>query len=103
MMIVHVIIHVKPEYVSAFTTATIENAQNSLQEPGVTRFDLLQQEDNSNRFLLVEIYKSPEDAVLHKETDHYKKWRDTVADMMAEPRRSEKFSLIYPIGSVPSK
>jgi len=102
-MIVHVIIHVKPEFVSAFTAATIENAQNSLQEPGVTRFDLLQQQDNPDRFLLIEIYKSPEDAALHKETEHYKKWRDTVADMMAEPRRSEKFSLIYPSGPIPTK
>jgi (4S)-4-hydroxy-5-phosphonooxypentane-2,3-dione isomerase len=102
-MIVHVIIHVKPEFVSAFTAATIENAQNSLQEPGVTRFDLLQQQDNPDRFLLIEIYKSPEDAASHKETEHYKKWRDTVADMMAEPRRSEKFSLIYPSGSIPTK
>jgi quinol monooxygenase YgiN len=96
MMIVHVHIYVKPEYVTLFIEASIENARNSLQESGVTRFDLLQQQDDPNRFLLIEIYKSLEDAASHKETAHYKKWRDTVAIMMEEPRKSEKYLLIYP-------
>jgi len=99
MMIVHVHIHVKPEFVTLFKEASIENAHNSLQESGVTRFDFLQQQDDPNRFLLIEIYKSIEDAAIHKETAHYKKWRDTVAEMMAEPRKSEKYLLIYPIGA----
>jgi quinol monooxygenase YgiN len=102
-MIVHVFIHVKPEFVTAFKAATIENARKSLQEPGVTRFDLLQQQDDPNRFLLVEIYNSSDDAASHKETDHYKKWRDAAAEMMAEPRRSEKYSLIFPLGSESTK
>jgi (4S)-4-hydroxy-5-phosphonooxypentane-2,3-dione isomerase len=96
MMIVHVYIHVKTEFVTLFKEASIENAQNSLLESGVTRFDLLQQQDDPNRFLLIEIYKSIEDSAFHKETAHYKKWRDTVAEMMAEPRKSEKYFLIYP-------
>jgi (4S)-4-hydroxy-5-phosphonooxypentane-2,3-dione isomerase len=98
MMIVHVHIHVKPEFVTLFQEASIENAHSSMKESGVTRFDLLQQQDDPNRFLLIEIYKSLEDAAFHKETAHYKKWRDTVAIMMAEPRKSEKFLLIYPMG-----
>lgn len=98
-MIVHVHIHVKPEFVALFKEASIENARNSLQESGVTRFDLLQQQDDPNRFLLIEIYKTLEDAAYHKETAHYKKWRDTVAEMMAEPRKSEKFLLLYPTGA----
>ena len=96
MMIVHVHIYVKPEFVTLFQEASIENARNSLQESGVTRFDLLQQQEDPNRFLLIEIYKSIEDAASHKEAAHYKKWRDTVAIMMAEPRKSEKYLLIYP-------
>lgn len=98
-MIVHVHIHVKPEFVALFKEASIENARNSLQEYGVTRFDLLQQQDDPNRFLLIEIYKTLEDAAYHKETAHYKKWRDTVAEMMAEPRKSEKYLLLYPTGA----
>jgi (4S)-4-hydroxy-5-phosphonooxypentane-2,3-dione isomerase len=99
MMIIHVHIYVKPEFVTQFKEASIENARNSLHESGVTRFDLLQQQDNPNRFLLIEIYKSTEDAAFHKETAHYKKWRETVAEMMAEPRKSEKYLLLYPMGT----
>jgi autoinducer 2-degrading protein len=97
MIIIHVHIHVKIEYIAAFREASIENAQNSLQESGVMRFDFLQKQDDPSRFLLIEIYRSINDPALHKETAHYKKWRDTVADMMAEPRTSEKYDLIYPI------
>src|SRR5207237_8995475 len=86
MFIVHVHVHVKPECVEAFRHATIENAQNSLQETGVGRFDLVQQRDDSTRFVLVEVYRDEASVAAHKETTHYKKWRDTVADMMAEPR-----------------
>jgi len=96
MLIVHVHIHVKPEYINEFKAACIENAKNSIQEPGVVRFDFIQQQDDSNRFMLVEIYRTPEDALKHKETAHYAKWRDTVADMMAEPRQSVKFTNIFP-------
>ena len=92
MLIVHVHVHVKPDCVEAFKAATIENARNSIQEPGIARFDLAQQPDDSTRFVLVEVYRDTNAPARHKETEHYKTWRDTVADMMAEPRRSEKFN-----------
>jgi quinol monooxygenase YgiN len=96
MFIVHVHVHVKPESVARFRQATLENARNSIQEPGVARFDVLQQQDDETRFLLVEVYREPEDASRHKETAHYQVWRDTVADMMAEPRSSVKYANLYP-------
>jgi len=96
MLIVHVFVHVKPDRVEAFRTATLENARNSLQEPGIARFDVLQQQDDPARFLLVEVYRTSEDPARHKETAHYQKWRDAVADMMAEPRTSVKHTNVFP-------
>ena len=96
MFIVHVHVKVKPECIDAFRHATIENAQNSLQEPGVARFDVVQQLDDSSRFVLVEVYRTEAAVAAHKETAHYKTWRDTVADMMAEPRSSVKFANVFP-------
>jgi len=96
MLIVHVHAHVKPEAVRAFREATIENARNSAREPGVMRFECIQQSDDPSRFLLVEIYRSPQASADHKETAHYQRWRDTVADMMAEPRSSVKYSAVFP-------
>ena len=96
MLIVHVFTHVKPDKVEAFRAATIENAHNSITEPGIARFDVIQQQDNPTRFVLVEIYRTAEDPKKHKETAHYQKWRDTVADMMAEPRTSVKYINVYP-------
>lgn len=96
MFIVHVFIHVKPENLEAFKAATLENARNSIQEPGIARFDFLEQADDPNRFVLVEVYRTPEAAAAHKETAHYATWRDTVADMMAEPRSNIKFSNMAP-------
>ena len=96
MFIVHVFIHVTPECVAAFKLATLENAQSSIQEPGIARFDFVGQLDDPNRFVLVEVYRTPEDAGKHKETAHYATWRDTVADMMAEPRSSTKYSNLAP-------
>jgi quinol monooxygenase YgiN len=96
MVIVHVHAHVKPEHVEAFRQATVENARNSVREPGVARFDVIQQMDEPARFVLVEVYRTPEAALEHKETAHYKKWRDTVGDMMAEPRIGVKFSNVFP-------
>ncbi len=95
MFIVHVFIHVNPEHVEAFKAATLANVRNSIQEPGIARFDFLQDAD-PNRFVLVEVYRAPEDAAKHKETAHYATWRDTVAPMMAEPRSSVKYSNIAP-------
>jgi (4S)-4-hydroxy-5-phosphonooxypentane-2,3-dione isomerase len=96
MLIVHVNLHVLPDQVEQFKQATIENARNSLLEPGVARFDVVQQDDDSTRFVLVEAYYAPEDAAAHKETAHYLLWRDTVAPMMAEPRTSVKYHEIHP-------
>lgn len=96
MMVVHVHVHVKPEYVEAFRAATIENARNSVKEPGIARFDVIQQNDDPTRFILVEVYRTPEDPGRHKETAHYQAWRDAVAKMMAEPRTSVKYANLYP-------
>ena len=96
MFIVHVFVHVKKDQVEAFKRATIENAQNSIKEPGIARFDVVQQQDDPMRFVLVEVYRTQEDPAKHKETTHYKKWKETVAEMMAEPRSSIKFSNVYP-------
>lgn len=96
MFIVHVHVRVKPECVDAFREASVENASHSVREPGVARFDVIQQMDDATRFILVEVYRSTEAAAAHKETDHYKKWRDTVAEMMAEPRTSVKYRNCFP-------
>ena len=96
MVIVHVVVHVVPEAVAAFIAATLENARHSVAEPGVVRFDVVQQDDDPTRFLLIEIYRTPEDPGKHKETAHYARWRDAVAPMMAEPRRSVKYHALFP-------
>jgi quinol monooxygenase YgiN len=96
MLIVHVHVHVKPESVTEFAQATLENARASVQEPGIARFDVVQQQDDPTRFALIEVYRSPEAAAAHKETAHYAKWRDTVAGMMAEPRHSVKYNAVFP-------
>ncbi len=96
MLIVHVHVHVKPESVEQFRQATIENARASVQEPGIARFDVVEQQDDATRFLLIEVYCTPEASAAHKETAHYAKWRDAVAPMMAEPRQSVKYNAIFP-------
>jgi (4S)-4-hydroxy-5-phosphonooxypentane-2,3-dione isomerase len=96
MLVVHVHIRVKPESVEAFKQATLVNAQNSIQEPGIARFDVMQQQDEPTRFVLVEAYRSADSTAAHKETGHYHTWRDTVAPMMAEPRSSVKFTNFFP-------
>lgn len=96
MFIVHVSAHVKPEKVEAFKAATVENARNSKKEPGIARFDVIQQQDDPTRFVLVEVYRTPDDPAQHKETAHYQKWRDTVANMMAEPRTSITYTNVFP-------
>ena len=96
MNIVLVHVHVKPEIVDAFKQATIENASYSVKEEGIERFDVIQQVDDPTRFILVEVYKTANASAAHKETAHYAKWRDTVAEMMAEPRQGIKFNNIYP-------
>jgi (4S)-4-hydroxy-5-phosphonooxypentane-2,3-dione isomerase len=96
MLIFHVHVHVKPELVDSFREATILNAQQSIKEPGVVRFDVSQQLDDPTRFVLTEIYRDEAAPVAHKETTHYADWRDTVASMMAEPRKSIKFANVFP-------
>ena len=96
MFIVHVHVVVKQESVEQFRAATVENARHSLREPGVARFDVAQQADDPTRFVLVEVYRTPTDADRHKETAHYQVWRDAVAEMMAEPRKSIKYANVFP-------
>ena len=96
MFIVHVQIRVKPESLEAFKQATLANARASVQEPGVARFDVVQQSDDPTRFVLVEVYRSVEANAAHKETKHYATWRDTVESMMAEPRTRAIFTNVFP-------
>lgn len=96
MQIVHVHVHIKPEYIEAFKQATIENASNSVKETGVARFDVIQQLDDPTRFILIEVYKTADAPVAHKETAHYKRWRDAVMQMMAEPRQGIKYVSVFP-------
>ena len=96
MLIVHVHVRVKTESIEAFKKASIENARHSVEEPGIARFDVIQQADDPSRFVLVEVYRTSDAATHHKETAHYTTWRDTVAPMMAEVRTSVKFSNIFP-------
>jgi len=96
MLIVHVHAHVKPEAIHAFLEASAENARQSVREPGIARFDVVQQIDDPSRFVLVEVYRDTKAPAAHKETAHYRVWRDRVADMMAEPRTSVTFANIFP-------
>lgn len=96
MLIVHVMVHVKPDQLEAFKAATLDNARHSVREPGLARFDVVQQADDPTRFVLVEVYRTPEAPAQHKETAHYQAWRDTVAAMMAEPRVGVKYANVFP-------
>jgi quinol monooxygenase YgiN len=96
MHIVHVQVRVKLEAVELFKQASLANARESIKEPGIARFDVLQQPDDSTRFVLVEAYRDLGAPAAHKETKHYQIWRDTVAPMMAEPRTSVKFANLFP-------
>ena len=96
MLIVHVHVQVKPECVEAFKAATLANARASVQEPGIARFDVCQQADDPTRFVLVEVYRTPEAPAAHKTTAHYAVWRDAVVSMMAAPRTSVKFANMFP-------
>jgi autoinducer 2-degrading protein len=96
LLIVHVDVRVRPADVDAFKQATLENARESVREPGIARFDVIQRQDDPTRFALMEVYRSPDAPVAHKETAHYQIWRDTVAPMMAEPRSSMKYFNVFP-------
>jgi quinol monooxygenase YgiN len=96
MFIVHVQVQVHPKDIEAFKAATALNARESLKESGVARFDVVQRLDDPAHFVLVEVYRTPEDPARHKQTAHYAIWAETVAPMMAEPRTSQKFQPIFP-------
>ncbi len=95
MLIVHVDVNVKADCVEAFKEATVANATNSVKEPGIVRFDVVQNNEAPTKFVLVEIYKTTDDPAKHKETAHYQTWRDTVADMMATPRSNSKYTEVH--------
>jgi quinol monooxygenase YgiN len=92
MLILHVHIQVKPDDIEAFKEATIENARQSRQEPGIARFDLIQQHDDPTRFVLVEVYRSEQATANHKETAHYAAWRERVEPLMAAPRTRVQYT-----------
>ncbi len=96
LQIIHVFVHVLPDAIDAFRAAALDNARASLREPGVARFDVIQDREDPTRFVLVEVYRSPQAVAAHKETEHYRTWRDAVAPLMAEPRTSRKFVNVHP-------
>ena len=96
MLVIHVHVHVRPEYVEAFKQTTLENAAQSIKEPGIARFDVVQQIDDPTWFVLVEVYRSADAPAKHKETPHYRRWANDVMEMMLEPRSSVKYSNIFP-------
>lgn len=96
MQIVMVYVHVKSQSLDAFIKATLENARESIKEPGIARFDVIQQEDDPTRFILVEVYKTADAPAAHKETAHYALWRDTVAEMMSDGRQAVKYHNLFP-------
>jgi len=95
MLITQVNFHVKPEQVDTFKAITLENARNSVREPGIARFDFVQQADDPTRFMLYEVYRRKEDFAAHQQTPHYFAWRDAVADWMAQPRQASKYNAVF--------
>ena len=96
MHVVCVHVHVKPEDREAFIGATLENARGTIEEPGNLRFDVIQQVEDPNRFVLYEVYRDAAGMDAHKQTSHYARWRDAVAPWMAEPRRGVKHVSLFP-------
>jgi quinol monooxygenase YgiN len=96
LLIVHVHVHVKPDGVEAFRAASLDNARESVREPGVARFDVVQSTEDPTRFVLVEVYRTPDAPAAHKATAHYALWRDAVADLMAEPRSAARYVNVAP-------
>jgi len=96
MNILHVHLLVKPEFIEKFKSISIENARNSLNEPGVVRFDVIQQVNDPCRFELIEVYRSPEDQAKHKETAHYNTWREQAEPILAEPRSRTSYKNVFP-------
>ncbi|MDD3179951.1 MAG: antibiotic biosynthesis monooxygenase [Opitutaceae bacterium] len=99
MLVLIVHIHVKSECIGAFKAATIENARNSIREPGVARFDVIQQTDDPTRFVLIEVYRTPEAPAAHKATAHYHDWLKVTEPMMVTPRTRATYTNIHPADS----
>ena len=97
MFVVHIYIQVKPEYIEEFKQICTENAQNSVKEPGIKRFDCLQQSDYPTKFVLVEAYLDETGVAQHKQTAHYNKWRELAEPMLAEPRSRTIYANIFPV------
>lgn len=95
MLVVHVHVHVKPDQVAEFIKATRANAEASIHEPGIARFDFMQSEEDPNRFVLIEAYRTDDAPAAHKATAHYATWRDTVAPMMAELRKAVRYQGVF--------
>ena len=96
MIVTCVYIHVKPETVDSFINATIRNHMRTVKEPGNIRFDFVQHADDPCRFMLYEVFDSAEAVDLHKTTEHYLEWRDTVAEFMADTRKGVRYNIIEP-------
>ena len=99
MLVVHVHVRIRPGQAEAFLAATLVNARASLGEPGVLRVDVLQDQADPQHVVLVVVYRDDDASAAHKLTPHYATWRDTVAEMMAEPRQSTRFSAVFPDGA----
>ena len=99
MLVVHVHVRIRPGQAEAFLAATLVNARASLGEPGVLRFDVLRDQADPEHVVLAEVYRDDDASAAHKLTPHYATWRETVAEMMAEPRRSTRFSAVFPDGT----
>ncbi len=99
MLVVHVHVQVRPERVADFLAATVVNARESLAEPGVLRFDVIQDQADPTHVVLTEVYRDEQAPAAHKLTPHYAAWRDAVAEMMAGPRQSVRYSAVFPAGS----
>jgi (4S)-4-hydroxy-5-phosphonooxypentane-2,3-dione isomerase len=96
VVVVHVHVHVKPDAIESFRAASLTNASSSVREPGVARFDVIQETEDPTRFVLVEVYRDAAAVLAHKETAHYREWRDAVAPLMAEPRTAKKYVNVFP-------
>lgn len=95
MFVTIVSIHVRAEFVDVFIEATLDNCRNSVLEAGIAEFDLLRAQDDPTRFLLYEIYRTPEAQLAHRETAHYARWRDTVEGWMVEPRSATRADVLF--------
>lgn len=96
MYVVSVTVFVQPDRARDFIDATLENGRHTRREAGNVRFDILQCVDPTTRFLLYEVYRTPDDFKAHQQTQHYLKWRETVADWMAQPRQGVKHNSLFP-------